>query len=451
MANPSAAAVTAVEVGAPDLLPPPAVEEADAAAAEEAAAAAKRWPGWPGDSVFRLVVPVLKVGSIIGRKGELIKRLVEETKARVRILEGPVGATERIVLVSGKEDPSLELPPAMDALVRVFKRVIGIADGAAEGTQAAAAPGVCAARLLVPGAQAINLIGKQGATIKSIQESTGATIRVISVDERERPFYVTDDERIVEIQGETEKVLKALQAVSNHLRKFLVDHSVLPLFEKTNTAVSQDRSSDGWGDMSHPSIGSAQVSQPPLVVDEYILPVKRDTLYLEREPLVDHSIHRSGVSLYGRDPALSTLRPSGMHGAGPLLTQITQTMQIPLTYAEDIIGVKGANIAYIRANSGAVVTIQESLGSPDDITVEIKGTSSQVQAAQQLIQDSLAAHREPVRSSYVGAGLDPVYRPSYSQYGSSTYSSSSLPSYSSIDDGRYPSSGLGGYGSSYRY
>nr|CAB3500131.1 unnamed protein product [Digitaria exilis] len=321
MADPSAAAVAAVEVGAPDSLPPPAAEETDAAAAEEeAAAAAKRWPGWPGDSVFRLVVPVLKVGSIIGRKGELIKRLVEESKARVRILEGPVGATERIVLVSGKEDLGLELPPAMDALMRVFKRVIGIADGATEGSQAAAAPGVCAARLLVPGAQAINLIGKQGATIKSIQESTGATIRVISV-----------------------------------------------------------------GKVSHTAL-------------------------------------------------------------------ITQTMQIPLTYAEDIIGVKGANIAYIRANSGAVVTIQESLGSPDDITVEIKGTSSQVQAAQQLIQDSLAAHREPVRSSYVGAGLDPVYRPSYSQYGSSTYSSSSLPSYSSsIDDGRYPSSGLGGYGSSYRY
>ena len=92
MADLSAAAVTAVEVGEPDSLPPPAAEEADAAAA-----AAKKWPGWPGDSVFRLVVPVLKVGSIIGRKGELIKRLVEETKARVRILEGPVGATERIV------------------------------------------------------------------------------------------------------------------------------------------------------------------------------------------------------------------------------------------------------------------------------------------------------------------------------------------------------------------
>ena len=98
MAEPSAAAAaTAAEVGALASLPQPVAEEADAAAMEEAAAAAKRWPGWPGDSVLRLVVPVLKVGSIIGRKGELIKRLVEETKARVRILEGPVGATERIV------------------------------------------------------------------------------------------------------------------------------------------------------------------------------------------------------------------------------------------------------------------------------------------------------------------------------------------------------------------
>jgi len=45
-------------------------------------------------------------------------------------------------------------------------------------------------------------------------------------------FYATADERIVEIQGETLKVLKALEAVVGHLRKFLVDHSVLPLFER---------------------------------------------------------------------------------------------------------------------------------------------------------------------------------------------------------------------------
>lgn len=64
--------------------------------------------------------------------------------------------------------------------------------------------------------------------------------------------------------------------------------------------------------------------------------------------------------------------------------QIVQTMQIPLAYAEDIIGIRGTNIEYIRGSTGAILTVHES--TPEEITVEIKGTSSQVQAAQQLIQ-----------------------------------------------------------------
>lgn len=49
----------------------------------------------------------------------------------------------------------------------------------------------------------------------------------------ELPIYASTDERIVELQGEASKVLKAVEAVVRHLRKFLVDHSVLPLFEKS--------------------------------------------------------------------------------------------------------------------------------------------------------------------------------------------------------------------------
>lgn len=60
-------------------------------------------------------------------------------------------------------------------------------------------------------------------------------------------------------------------------------------------------------------------------------------------------------------------------------------MQIPLSYAEDIIGIQGTNIDYIRRTSGAILTVQESR-VPDEIVVEIKGTTSQVQTAQQLIQ-----------------------------------------------------------------
>jgi poly(rC)-binding protein 2/3/4 len=59
----------------------------------------KRWPGWPGNSVFRILVPAQKVGAIIGRKGEFIKRMCEESKARIKILDGPPGVPERAVSI----------------------------------------------------------------------------------------------------------------------------------------------------------------------------------------------------------------------------------------------------------------------------------------------------------------------------------------------------------------
>lgn len=59
----------------------------------------KKWPGWPGESVFRMLVPAQKVGSIIGRKGEFIKKIVEETRARIKILDGPPGTAERAVSI----------------------------------------------------------------------------------------------------------------------------------------------------------------------------------------------------------------------------------------------------------------------------------------------------------------------------------------------------------------
>lgn len=45
------------------------------------------------------------------------------------------------------------------------------------------------------------------------------------------PPVALNDDRVVEIQGEPHDVHKAVELIANHLRKFLVDRSVLPLFE----------------------------------------------------------------------------------------------------------------------------------------------------------------------------------------------------------------------------
>ncbi|MBA0879032.1 hypothetical protein Goshw_008695 [Gossypium schwendimanii] len=367
--------------------------------------AIEKWPGWPGHCVFRLIVPVLKVGSIIGRKGDLIKKMCEETRARIRVLDGALGTADRIVLVSGKEEPEALLSPAMDAALRVFKRISGLPDNERDAKAAGAA--FCSIRLLVAYTQAINLIGKQGSVIKLLQESTGASVRVLPAAD-ELPSYAAAYERIVELQGEALKVLKALEEVVGHLRKFLVDHSVLPLFEKTDLQAETRAEKSSLLTASQSGIG----------ID---LPVtaRGDSLFLEHETQLESRIPSSGISFYTQDPMLLAIYSSSglVRSVVPIVTQIAQTMQIPFSYAEDIIGIGGANIAHIRRTSGAVITVQESRGMSDEITVEIKGTSTQVQLAQQLIQEFMSKHKDPVTS---GDYRDSSYRSSYSQMGSTS-------------------------------
>ncbi|WJX28253.1 hypothetical protein P8452_16998 [Trifolium repens] len=404
----------------------------------------KRWSGWPGDCVFRLIVPVARVGGIIGRKGELIKKLCDETKARVRVLDASPGTPDRIILISGKEELEAAISPAMDAVLRIFKRVTGLSETDSE-IKGSAGLTLCSVRLLVASTQAISLIGKQGSLIRSIQESSGASVRVLSGDEVQS--FATSDERIVDMQGETLKVLKALEAVIGHLRKFLVDHSILPLYEKTYNASipQQDRQAETWSDKT-----SLHTTSQNSMFSDIHLPTKRDSIFADRESHLD-LLSSSTMSLYGQDSSLSGVRSSTLGRVGaPIVTTVIQTMQIPLSYAEDIIGIQGTNIDYIRRTSGAILTVQESR-VPDEIVVEIKGTSSQVQTAQQLIQEVVSSHREPVANSYgrLDAGrIDVGPRSSYSQ---SSYSqlgnTSRIPpsSLSSQSYTGYGSSGLGDY------
>ncbi|KAL3587254.1 hypothetical protein D5086_014121 [Populus alba] len=415
----------------------------------------EKWPGWPGDNVFRLIVPVSKVGSIIGRRGELVKKMCDETRARIRILEGPLGISDRIVLISGKEEPEAPQSPAMDAVMRVFKRVSGLSPGEGDNTgSAAAAAGsaFCSIRLLVASSQAINLIGKQGSIIKSIQENTGAAVHVMAEDEL--PSYATSDERIVEIHGEAMKVFKALEAVIGQLRKFLVDHSVIPIFEKTyNATISQECPADARPDIAQPSLHSAYV--PTIssgIASDYSLSLKRDPSIYEHETQFEHRISQPGLSIYGQDPGIVGFRSTGLGRAtAPIVTQVTQTMQVPLSYAEDIIGVAGSNIAYIRRTSRAILSIQESRGLPDEITVEIKGTGAQVQMAQQLIQEFITNHKEPASSMYgkIDAGLSAYSHMAETGYPSSSFTSH-LGGYGSSSMGGYGSPGAGGY-NNYRF
>ena len=47
--------------------------------------------------MFKLVVPIARIGGIIGRRVEVVKRMCKETCASICVLEGTVGNADQIV------------------------------------------------------------------------------------------------------------------------------------------------------------------------------------------------------------------------------------------------------------------------------------------------------------------------------------------------------------------
>ena len=98
-------------------------------------------------------------------------------------------------------------------------------------------------------------------------------------------------------------------------------------------------------------------------------------------------------------------------------------MQVPLSYADAVIGAAGASISYIRRHSGATISIQE--GVPGEMTVEISGSASQVQTAQQLIKNFMAEaspQGPPQAPAPPAQPVDTGYS-SYPPYGGTSYGS----------------------------
>ncbi|GAB2212933.1 hypothetical protein Droror1_Dr00020939 [Drosera rotundifolia] len=115
---------------------------------------------------------------------------------------------------------------------------------------------------------------------------------------------------------------------------------------KFNGTISQAHAPDAW---TH-SYGSLDERARPrtLIGSEHSFASRHDPFF-DHEIDMDPEVLCRGPSHYSDDEPFSRLRPAGVsHFAASIVTQVTQTMQVPLLYAENIIGARGDNIAYLR-------------------------------------------------------------------------------------------------------
>jgi len=156
---------------------------------------------------FRLLCPVSKTGSVIGRNGEVIQMLRSETGAKVKVCEQVNGADERIICVSSSDDG---LTPLLAAQIAVFRAYRCIVESAGNEVPVPF-------RLLVQTSQIGCLIGKGGSIIKQIRNETGATVRVLPPESL--PACANEDDELLEIgQWPADACASAIRIVSGRLR-----------------------------------------------------------------------------------------------------------------------------------------------------------------------------------------------------------------------------------------
>ncbi|XP_050514803.1 poly(rC)-binding protein 2 isoform X1 [Diabrotica virgifera virgifera] len=405
---------------------------------------------------IRLIMQGKEVGSIIGKKGEIVKRFREESGAKINISDG--SCPERIVTVIGSTNAIFK---AFTLICKKFEEFQEINSGSSSVPR----PPITL-RLVVPASQCGSLIGKAGSKIKEIREVTGASIQVAS------EMLPNSTERAVTISGTGEAITQCIYHICNVMLESPPKGATIPYRPKPQVggpvilAGGQAYTIQGnYAVPAHTDVSSSTV-MPPLFAPAHPTPhplpfchpltaaAAPAQLLAAFEPLKNGHLQAAlppahllpDIAGLGKSPlaglaalGLGGLAPGGAGGLNPAAlaalagsqlrtansrnqqnsNQQTHEMTVPNELIGCIIGKGGTKIAEIRQISGAMIRISncdDRETGTSDRTITITGNPDAVALAQYLINMSVELQK---------ANLEAQNSPSTGQSSNSNTNSSS--------------------------
>ncbi|XP_064447245.1 poly(rC)-binding protein 2 isoform X6 [Mirounga angustirostris] len=327
---------------------------------------------------IRLLMHGKEVGSIIGKKGESVKKMREESGARINISEG--NCPERIITLAGPTN----------AIFKAFAMIIDkleedISSSMTNSTAASRPP--VTLRLVVPASQCGSLIGKGGCKIKEIRESTGAQVQVAG------DMLPNSTERAITIAGIPQSIIECVKQICVVMLETLsqsppkgvtIPYRPKPSSSPVIFAGGQDRYSTGSDSASFPHTTPSMCLNPDL-----------EGPPLELTKLHQLAMQQSHFPMTHGNTGFSGIESSSpeVKGYWAGLDASAQTTSHELTIPNDLIGCiigrQGAKINEIRQMSGAQIKIANPVEGSTDRQVTITGSAASISLAQYLINVSL--------------------------------------------------------------
>ncbi|RWS31315.1 RNA-binding protein Nova-1-like protein [Leptotrombidium deliense] len=154
---------------------------------------------------FKILVPAVAAGAIIGKGGETIAQLQKEAGARVKMSKANdfyPGTTERVCLISGSVEGILRIHEFI--MEKIKEKPDPNAKMAIDFDHKQPAEREKQVKILVPNSTAGMIIGKGGSFIKQIKEESGAYVQI---SQKSRDHALA--ERCITVIGEMENNKKA--------------------------------------------------------------------------------------------------------------------------------------------------------------------------------------------------------------------------------------------------
>ncbi|XP_035792976.1 poly(rC)-binding protein 3-like isoform X2 [Anopheles albimanus] len=345
---------------------------------------------------IRLIMQGKEVGSIIGKKGEIVKRFREESGAKINISD--CSCPERIVTVSGSRSAIYK------AFTLITKKFEEWCSQFQDNTTAQGKSQI-PIRLIVPASQCGSLIGKGGSKIKEIREITGCSIQVAS------EMLPNSTERAVTLSGSAESITQCIYHICCVMLESPPKGATIPYRPKPQVngpvIVANGQAYTIQGNYAVPAqetctvfplaisgglhAGISGLADPLLkgthlqgaIPPHHLQPIP-DVSGITKNPL-------AGLAALGLAGAI----PTNTGGLNPTATQVqsqSHEMTVPNDLIGCIIGKGGTKIAEIRQISGAMIRIsncEERDSGNTDRTITITGNPDSVALAQYLINMSV--------------------------------------------------------------
>ncbi|XP_030579701.1 poly(rC)-binding protein 4 [Archocentrus centrarchus] len=336
---------------------------------------------------LRLLMHGKEVGSIIGKKGETVKRIREESSARINISEG--SCPERIITITGPTDCVFRAFTMI-----TFKLEEDLTALVANGTVTSKPP--VTLRLVIPASQCGSLIGKGGSKIKEIRETTGAQVQVAG------DLLPNSTEREVTISGSQDAIIQCVKLICTVILESPPKGATIPYRPSPTPgtvllAGNQVFEASDFG--SHPLFSVAQggvdLQQTYAVQSHYGIP------HSELAKLHQLSMQHQGLAPISQ--SATQVLPGGVEANSQTTSQ---ELLIPNDLIGSIIGRQGTKINEIRQVSGAQIKIGSQIDSTSDRHVTITGTPIAINLAQYLITSCLETAKSTAQSSSMPSPVD---------------------------------------------